>query len=62
MKPAVMTRFMCRHPAIAGLVAHLPTRQSGWTDKERNEFMAVFNVVLDYSIPIVPEQGRDGIF
>jgi len=39
-------------PAIAGLLASLPVQGQGWTKKERDQWVNVFNTVLDFAIPI----------
>lgn len=39
-------------PAIAGLIASLPTGR-GWTQAKRDQFMRTFEAVLDFSIPII---------
>jgi hypothetical protein len=44
---------------IAGLLATLPER---WTVEERQRFLATFEAVLDYSIPLIePDDERAGL-
>lgn len=38
-------------PAIAGLLASLPTQGQGWTKAQRDAFMATFEVVVDFCFP-----------
>jgi len=42
-------------PAIAGLLASLPSEGSGWTQQSRDKFMNTLSVVIDYVYPIVAE-------
>jgi hypothetical protein len=44
-------------PALAGLLASLPPADEGWTAVEREKFLTTFKTVLDYSIPIIEEEG-----
>jgi hypothetical protein len=44
-------------PALAGLLQDLPNGE-GWTKAERDKWLATFQVVLDYSIPIVAERKQ----
>ena len=39
------------HPALAGLLASLPETARGWTQADRDRFMAAFGVVLDFAHP-----------
>lgn len=39
-------------PALAGLLAQLPSPETGWTAEDREHFVKVFESVLDFSIPI----------
>jgi len=43
-------------PELAGLMARLP--QHGWTQETRDKFVATFESVLDYVIPIVEKTGE----
>lgn len=38
-------------PALAGLLASLPTHGEGWTKADRDAFMTTFAVVLDFVFP-----------
>jgi Family of unknown function (DUF5343) len=40
-------------PALAGLLASLPTNGDGWAKETRDKFMTTFGTVLDFCIPIV---------
>lgn len=40
-------------PALAGLLATLPTPQRGWTKEQRDRFVNTFGAVLDYTYPVV---------
>jgi hypothetical protein len=45
-------------PALAGLLASLPTTDDGWTGEEREKFLKTFEAVLDFCIPVVGD-GED---
>lgn len=47
------------HPAIAGLLAGLPSPEAGWTKDDRDRFMTAFGVVLDYAYPfdVLPKRA-----
>jgi hypothetical protein len=49
-------------PAIAGLMASLPSPATGWTAGERQKFLTTFQAVVDYAIPVVtkPKNETDG--
>jgi hypothetical protein len=40
-------------PALAGLMASLPSQEGGWTKKERDKFLSTFEAVLDFCYPVV---------
>lgn len=40
------------HPAVAGLLASIPTNGRSWTREERERFMSTFGAVLDFAVPI----------
>lgn len=40
------------HPAVAGLVASIPTNGRWWTREDRDRFMTTFGAVLDFAVPI----------
>jgi hypothetical protein len=46
-------------PALAGLIASIPFARGGWSQAEREKFMAAFGGVLDYCMPIVERQTTD---
>jgi hypothetical protein len=49
------------HPALAGLLAGLPTPGQSWTQADRDRFVAAFGVVLDFAHPpglIAPVQSE----
>lgn len=39
------------HPALAGLLASLPSGAQGWTQADRDRFMTAFGFVLDFAHP-----------
>ncbi|MDP3853125.1 DUF5343 domain-containing protein [Phenylobacterium sp.] len=39
------------HPALGGLLSSLPTSGRGWTQEDRDRFLAAFSVVLDFAYP-----------
>jgi hypothetical protein len=43
-------------PAIAGLMASLPSPEDGWTATERDKFITTFKAVLDFAIPIIRQK------
>jgi hypothetical protein len=43
-------------PALAGLLASLPTNGRGWTKEQRDKFVQTFEPVLDFCIPIVEQE------
>lgn len=45
-------------PAIAGLVESLPPAEEGWTAAERDKFLATFEAVLDFAIPVVSKKAQ----
>lgn len=47
------------HPALAGVLADLPPKGTGWTAEDRERFMTTFRAVVDYAIPIVTETDGD---
>jgi len=48
-------------PAIAGLMASLPTGGEGWTQATRDRFVESFKAVLDFCVPVVEpaESGEE---
>jgi hypothetical protein len=40
-------------PALAGLLASLPSVEEGWTKEKREQFVLTFGAVLDFCIPVV---------
>jgi hypothetical protein len=46
-------------PALAGLLASLPPASLGWTQDERDKFIATFEAVLDFCFPILTEEQRE---
>lgn len=44
---------------VAGLLMTIPRNGAGWTQRARDRFMATFTAVLDYSVPIVEENGDE---
>jgi len=47
-------------PALAGLLASLPTSNVGWSKEERDRFLSTFSAVLDYCFPLTPEKSNKG--
>jgi hypothetical protein len=43
-------------PALAGLMASLPTNGKGWTKATRDQFVALFGATLDFCIPVVTQE------
>jgi hypothetical protein len=41
-------------PALMGVLAALPTSGDGWTKARRDEFVKMFQSVLDFTIPVQP--------
>ncbi len=50
--PSDSTALTGLHPALAGLIASLPSPTQGWTSEARNRWYAAFGVVLDLAIPL----------
>jgi hypothetical protein len=49
-----------KHPALDGLIAEVPFAHEGWTSEHRAEFLQVFELVLDYCVPISePTRARE---
>jgi hypothetical protein len=49
-------------PALAGLLASLPSAETGWTQPKRNQFVKTLEAVLDFCIPILahdPEEDEE---
>lgn len=44
---------------IAGLLEKLPPEGEGWTAAERGKFLATFEVVLDFSVPVITRKKGD---
>lgn len=40
-------------PVLAGMLQSIPTNGKGWTQEERDRFMATFSAVLDFSVPVI---------
>lgn len=45
-------------PALAGLLASLPSADVGWTQQSRDRFVQTFGAVLDFCFPIITEEER----
>lgn len=39
-------------PAIAGLLQEIPRRGASWTSARRDDFLAAFRALLDFSVPV----------
>lgn len=39
-------------PAIAGILQSLPSKEEGWTQDKRNQFLTTFGAVIDFCIPV----------
>ena len=50
-------------PALAGILAELPPSAEGWTEENRDRWLATFEAVLNFSIPVrqdaLAETGED---
>jgi Family of unknown function (DUF5343) len=61
-RPAVKNKQMNADggvpPALAGLLASLPTISDGWTKVERDKFVKTFEAVLDFCFPIITNEER----
>jgi hypothetical protein len=44
------------HPALAGVLSELPKRGRGWTVARRAEFMATFQAVANFTIPVIEDE------
>lgn len=42
-------------PALVGLLEEIPRGGQGWTSQRRDEFLAAFRAVLDFSVPVVEQ-------
>jgi Family of unknown function (DUF5343) len=47
------------HPALAGLLASLPTNKDGWSKSKRDAFLRSFEAVLDFVIPISNSEEQE---
>lgn len=47
-------------PAVTGLLASLPSVNTGWTQVQRDKFVKTFEAVLDFSYPIIENRGGSG--
>ncbi len=43
-------------PALAGILSGLPLEGESWTKARRDEFVAMFETVLDFCVPVVTDQ------
>jgi len=46
-------------PALVGLLQELPNPTKGWTEDRRDQFIEMFKVVLNYAIPIRPDEEQE---
>lgn len=47
------------HPALAGVLIELPRRGLGWTQAERDRFLKMFEMAVDFTIPIVDDDDLE---
>jgi Family of unknown function (DUF5343) len=47
------------HPALAGLLASIPTNKDGWSKSKRDAFLRSFEAVLDFVVPISSSEEQD---
>jgi hypothetical protein len=50
--PALAPSAPGLHPALAGLLASLPSSGQGWTQDARDRWYTAFGVVLDFAVPV----------
>ena len=43
------------HPALAGVLIELPRRGRGWTQEQRDRFLKMFEMAVDFTIPVQNE-------
>lgn len=48
-------------PALAGLLASLPTAGNSWSKQERDRFVLTFEAVLDFCYPVTQRPRRDAV-
>jgi hypothetical protein len=62
VKPALAAKSLpapsALPPALAGLMDSLPDAKTGWTKAERSKFLATFEAVLDFCIPVVTKSDK----
>ncbi|WP_299616799.1 DUF5343 domain-containing protein [Pelagibius sp.] len=46
-------------PALAGLMASLPPQGQGWTEDQRERFLATIGPVIDFCYPIIEPERKD---
>ena len=60
IKPAQPPSTSLGLPApLAGLLASLPADGQGWTAPKRDQFLATFEAVLDFCVPVVAHEPDD---
>lgn len=47
------------HPTLAGVLSEFPRRGQGWTKERRDKVMAMFEMAVDFTIPIVEEEDEE---
>ncbi|MFL5943319.1 MAG: DUF5343 domain-containing protein [Gaiellaceae bacterium] len=45
------------HPTLAGVLMEFPTRGGGWTKARRDKTMSMFEMAVDFTIPILDEES-----
>jgi hypothetical protein len=53
------------HPALAGVLIELPRKGTGWTKTRRDAFLKMFEMAVDFTIPVVasePEEDEEEEF
>lgn len=47
------------HPALAGVLIELPRQGRGWTKDRRDAFLKMFEMAVDFTIPIVEDADEE---
>ena len=50
------------HPALAGVLIELPRRGRGWTADRRAAFLKMFEMAVDFTIPVSDEEPEEDEF
>lgn len=47
------------HPALAGVLIELPRKGRGWTKERRDAFLKMFEMAIDFTIPVMTEPEEE---